>query len=348
VRKRNLEKLAEWFSGRDYSEIYVNCGRGLWLFPRPRANRLYSSGSGSRNHINRNVSTRNSIELLRCEVVGLLVLFCVACMTTVAPVVVGQTTVIIEGAAWTLVVTSQGGFPGYPKWGNQVDANTGLEGFGMDTPGGASIYIERQFAVPSVSPTLSMTVWGNYDPVTVTIFVNGQQLDTFTPPPTQKGGAPEIKQYDLSQWAGQAASIRISQTSEYATGTFCWYKNIVVTGRQCSEGAVKVLETCPDGYTWRHRQVCRNNAWSDEYQQCPTPRVCSEGAVNVLQTCPDGYTWNHRQVCRNNAWHDEYQQCPTPPGRPVTYTSYTIVTIAVVILIPAVFWYRKKKSDQRT
>jgi PKD repeat protein len=28
---------------------------------------------------------------------------------------------------------------------------------------------------------------------------------------------------------------------------------------------------CSDGYTWKHRQVCRNNAWVDEYQQCPTP-----------------------------------------------------------------------------
>jgi hypothetical protein len=38
----------------------------------------------------------------------------------------------------------------------------------------------------------------------------------------------------------------------------------------CNEGDVKVLETCPDGSTWSHRQVCKNNAWHDEYQQCPT------------------------------------------------------------------------------
>jgi hypothetical protein len=39
----------------------------------------------------------------------------------------------------------------------------------------------------------------------------------------------------------------------------------------CSEGDVQVLERCPDG-SWSHRQVCRNNAWHDEYQQCPTPQ----------------------------------------------------------------------------
>jgi len=38
----------------------------------------------------------------------------------------------------------------------------------------------------------------------------------------------------------------------------------------CTEGAVNVLEMCPDGSTWSHRQVCRNNAWHDEYQQCAT------------------------------------------------------------------------------
>ena len=38
----------------------------------------------------------------------------------------------------------------------------------------------------------------------------------------------------------------------------------------CTEGAVNVLEMCPDGQTWSHRQVCRNNALNDEYQQCPT------------------------------------------------------------------------------
>jgi len=39
----------------------------------------------------------------------------------------------------------------------------------------------------------------------------------------------------------------------------------------CSEGAVNVLETCPDGSTWSHRQVCRNNAWVDEHQTCSAP-----------------------------------------------------------------------------
>ena len=84
----------------------------------------------------------------------------------------------------------------------------------------------------------------------------------------------------------------------------------------CPEGAVNVLEWCPDGQTWSHRQVCRNNAWVDEYQQCPNPPpppVCSEGAVNILEWCPDGQTWKHRQVCRNNAWVDEYQNCPSCP-----------------------------------
>lgn len=130
-----------------------------------------------------------------------------------------------------------------------------------------------------------------------------------------------------------------------------WNGQQCVAIRVCSEGAVNVLETCSDGYTWRHRQVCRNNAWHDEYQDCPPPPpvcsegsvrnvvkcpdganwtqrevcrnnkwvpeyqtcplVCSEGAVQVLETCADG-SWKRRQVCRNNAWSDEYQQCPTP------------------------------------
>jgi hypothetical protein len=149
-------------------------------------------------------------------------------MARAPPLVLAQTTVIIEGAPWTLVVTSQSA--GYPVCVTQRDGNTGLVGFSMDTPFGTSAYIERQFTVPPISPTFSMTVWGNYDPVTVTIFVNGQQLDTFTPPPSQKGGTPETKRYDLSQWAGQTVTIRISQTSGGTTGTFCWYKNIVMTG----------------------------------------------------------------------------------------------------------------------
>lgn len=36
----------------------------------------------------------------------------------------------------------------------------------------------------------------------------------------------------------------------------------------CSEGAVKVLETCPDG-SWKQREVCRNNKWVPESQMCP-------------------------------------------------------------------------------
>jgi hypothetical protein len=47
----------------------------------------------------------------------------------------------------------------------------------------------------------------------------------------------------------------------------------------CSEGAVNVLETCPDGQTWSHRQVCRNNAWVDEYQQCPATTTHPSGEM---------------------------------------------------------------------
>jgi len=55
--------------------------------------------------------------------------------------------------------------------------------------------------------------------------------------------------------------------------------------RVCSEGEVKLLETCPDGYTWKHRQVCRNNALNDEYQQCPTqpqlPQVPQQPPIDL-------------------------------------------------------------------
>ena len=231
---------------------------------------------------------------------GVMIVLLLAVAMRVQPTALAQTTVIIEGAPWTLVVTSHGSLPGYPKWANQVDGNTGLFGFDMDTAGGASMYIERQFPVPPVSPTLSMRVWGNYDPVTVTISVNGQQLDVFTPPPSQKGGTPVNKGYDLSRWAGQTVTIRISQTSGGTTGTFGWYTNIRVTGNPC-----------PDGQYWNGAQcVCPSGQqWNG--QRC-TAVVCSEGAVNILETCPGGSTWKHRQVCRNNAWVDEYQSpCPT-------------------------------------
>jgi len=81
-------------------------------------------------------------------------------------------------------------------------------------------------------------------------------------------------------------------------------KTIIV----CSEGAVKVLERCPDGSTWTHMQVCRNNAWVDEYKTCPP--VCSEGAIRNVVMCPDGVNWKQREVCRNNAWVPEQQTCP--------------------------------------
>jgi len=105
----------------------------------------------------------------------------------------------------------------------------------------------------------------------------------------------------------------------------------------CSEGAINTLEMCPDG-SWKHRQVCRNNAWNDEYQQCPEKVVCSEGAINTLEMCPDG-SWKHRQVCRNNAWVEEFQQCPTD------YTPMIILALAVVVVgvVLAFAITRKKK-----
>jgi len=138
-------------------------------------------------------------------------------------------------------------------------------------------------------------------------------------------------------------------------------------GPVCNEGTVNVLEMCPNGSTWTHRQVCRNNAWVDEYQQCPTPppacsggqywngqqcvcpsgqqwngqqcvtpQVCSEGAVNVLERCPDG-TWKHRQVCRNNAWVDEYQQCPTPTTTITTSAEQGDLALERIELVQSVY-----------
>jgi hypothetical protein len=112
--------------------------------------------------------------------------------------------------------------------------------------------------------------------------------------------------YDLMVTAPSTArrwQLNIHLQGEYKQSIY------IDVGQVCNEGAVNVLETCPDG-TWEHRQVCRNNAWVDEYQQCP---VCSEGAVRNAVMCPDGVNWKQREVCRNNNWVPEYQTCPIVP-----------------------------------
>jgi len=135
--------------------------------------------------------------------------------------------VTIDGVNWALVVTATGIFPGYPQWGTATSA--GMTAFRMDTPGGASCYIARQFTVPLSSPMLSLLVWGIHDPVSVTISVNDQILETFTPPRLDYGGSPQTKQYGLANWAGQTVIIKISQTSSGATGTYGFYKNTKVS-----------------------------------------------------------------------------------------------------------------------
>jgi hypothetical protein len=97
----------------------------------------------------------------------------------------------------------------------------------------------------------------------------------------------------------------------------------LIRSQVCSEGAVNVLEMCPDGSTWSHMQVCRNNAWVDEYQQCPTPTpTCSGGQYwNGQQcVCPSGQQWNGQQcvtptpTCSDGQYWDG-SQCVCPSGQ---------------------------------
>ena len=93
----------------------------------------------------------------------------------------------------------------------------------------------------------------------------------------------------------------------YGPGYACMSGDCVYVGQMCTEGAVKVLSYCPDGTTWKTRDVCRFGNWIHESQVCPQ---CSAGEANILEYCADGTTWKTRQVCQNGAWKQETQPCP--------------------------------------
>jgi len=40
---------------------------------------------------------------------------------------------------------------------------------------------------------------------------------------------------------------------------------------ECTEGAVEILEYCPDKTTWKKRRVCKGGVWVYEEQACPSP-----------------------------------------------------------------------------
>jgi hypothetical protein len=102
-------------------------------------------------------------------------------------------------AGWTQVAEDAGSFSGYPHfvisaapWCNAEAA--GNPSVYVDVPGGAAGAIEQQIALPNDGGlTLSLTVWGNLDPVTVTITLadsaGDHVLDTFTPPACRAAGA---------------------------------------------------------------------------------------------------------------------------------------------------------------
>jgi hypothetical protein len=147
-----------------------------------------------------------------------------------------------------------------------------------------------------------------------------------TPPPTCSGGQYWNGQQCVcpsgQQWNGQQCVTPTPTCSDgqYWDGSRCvcpsgqqWNGQQCVTPQVCSEGAVNVLETCSDG-SWSHRQICRNNAWHDEYQQCPAPPSCSGGQYwNGAQcVCPSGQQWNGQQCTPTQTAYLEVQTSATP------------------------------------
>jgi len=147
-------------------------------------------------------------------------------------------------------------------------------------------------------------------------------------------GGSEDHWFPASHTYGKGGTYKICVTSYQSDGLSTEQCATVII--PCTGDAVNVLESCPDG-TWRHRQVCRNGAWTDEYQTC---RVCNEGDIRNVVMCPDGVNWKQREVCRNNQWanEDNSQSCPCTgiwcdPKVPGLIAICVVALIAIVVIL---------------
>ena len=60
---------------------------------------------------------------------------------------------------------------------------------------------------------------------------------------------------------------------------------------ECNEGAVEILEYCPDGVTWKKRKICVNGKWQEQTQTCPSIPIIDEITFEVRVTFDKGKTW---------------------------------------------------------
>jgi hypothetical protein len=187
--------------------------------------------------------------------------------------------VTIDGVQWSYATAGSGFYSGYPKCSTGI--SLGYTAFYLDTPGNAEGYFQKQFLVPTASPTFAAWIWGEYDPVTVTITVitsggSTIQLDSFTPNQVLNGQTQDSpRSYSLSSWAGQTVTIRIDQKSSGGTGTIAHYKNLEVT--------TQLAQTLTTGVDSGSGSVTPN---------CPGPSGCSEGVgSSVTVTAMPGSGW---------------------------------------------------------
>jgi hypothetical protein len=148
-------------------------------------------------------------------------------------------------SSWTQVklVTSFGG--GFPKF-TPVPTHgcvAASDFFEFDVPGNADGYLEQEIDLPPAPPTtLGLTVWGNLDPVTVTIsvFADGTDhlLDTFVPAASQAldmgtccvcSGATSVrKAYSLAAYKGKHVAVRLRATASGTNGTIVNFDDVSV------------------------------------------------------------------------------------------------------------------------
>jgi hypothetical protein len=99
----------------------------------------------------------------------------------------------------------------------------------------------QSFKVPASAKTLSYRVWGNLDPVRVTVSLGGTTLDTFVPASTEtlrdpqdpysaycNGTTDTTKRYDISSFAGKKVTLSISGTATGNNGTFANFDDFQV------------------------------------------------------------------------------------------------------------------------
>jgi hypothetical protein len=104
----------------------------------------------------------------------------------------------------------------------------------LDTFYGNSAYFQSSFFYVPESSTLTLSVLGHKDSVSLTIAIVVRDatvytLDTLDPPKAQLGQQPISKTYALgSQLVGQNMAIRLGCSSTGSTGTFCDYASIIV------------------------------------------------------------------------------------------------------------------------